>query len=75
MKERPVDLERAVIAHDQAPVVPQPADGAFDDPATPIPLNCCSLQMSSSVATRSSCQSQAQSCARLFTSGSSFVRT
>jgi hypothetical protein len=37
MKERPVDLERAVIAHDQAPIISQPADGAFDDPTAPIP--------------------------------------
>src|SRR6266571_5381722 len=37
MKERPIDLERAVIAHNQAPVIPQPADGTLDDPAAPIP--------------------------------------
>src|SRR5260370_40628590 len=37
MKERPGDLERAVVAHDQAPEVSQPADGAFDNPASPIP--------------------------------------
>jgi len=37
MKERPVDLERAVIAHDQAPEVSQPADGALDDPTPPVP--------------------------------------
>jgi hypothetical protein len=37
MKERPVDLERAIIAHDQAPVIPQPADGTLDDPTPPIP--------------------------------------
>src|ERR1700752_1640820 len=43
MKERPVDLERAVIAHDQAPSSPQPADGAFDDPATPIPSQCTTV--------------------------------
>ncbi len=33
MKEAPVDGEGAVVTHDQAPVVPQPADGALDDPA------------------------------------------
>src|SRR5271157_2490485 len=33
MKERAVDLERAVVAHQQAAEVPQPADGAFNDPA------------------------------------------
>src|SRR5271157_1520029 len=33
MKERAVDLERAVVAHHQAAEVPQPADGAFNDPA------------------------------------------
>jgi len=37
MKERPVDLERAVVAHDQAPEVSEPADGALDDPTPPIP--------------------------------------
>jgi len=31
MKERPVDLERAVVAYHQAPIIPQPADGALDD--------------------------------------------
>ena len=36
MKERPVDLERAVIAHNQAPVIPQPANGALHDPAAAI---------------------------------------
>ena len=44
MKERPVDLERAVVAHDQTPVVSQPADGALDDPAAATapqgPANC-----------------------------------
>jgi hypothetical protein len=43
MKEGSVDLERAVIAHDQAPVVPQPADGAFDNRATPIPSQCATV--------------------------------
>ena len=33
MKKRPVDGERAVVAHDQAPIVPDPADGALHDPA------------------------------------------
>ncbi len=46
MKERPVNLERAVVAHYQAAVVPQPADGSLDDPAAPIPpqratVLCC----------------------------------
>src|SRR5438105_4922130 len=36
MKERPVDLERAVIAHNQAPVIPQPANGALHEPAAAI---------------------------------------
>src|SRR5204862_492395 len=36
MKERPVDLERAVLAHNQAPVIPQPANGALHDPAAAI---------------------------------------
>jgi hypothetical protein len=38
MKERSINLERAVIANNQAPVIPQPADGAVDDPAATIPL-------------------------------------
>ena len=33
MKERLIDRERAVIAHDQPPIVTQPADSAFHDPA------------------------------------------
>jgi hypothetical protein len=37
MKERPVDLERAVIAYDQAPIISQPADGALHNPTPPIP--------------------------------------
>src|SRR5437867_455461 len=36
MKERPVDLERAVIAHNQAPVIPQPANSALHDPAASV---------------------------------------
>ena len=36
MKECPVDFERAVIAHDQAPKVAEPSDGAFDDPAVAV---------------------------------------
>jgi hypothetical protein len=35
MKERPVNGQRAIIAHDAAPEVPQLCDGAFDDP-TPL---------------------------------------
>jgi hypothetical protein len=38
MKERPVDGERVIIAHDQAPEIPQPADGALADLAPPVPL-------------------------------------
>jgi len=37
MKKCPVDLERAVIAHNETSVIPQPADGTLDDPAAPIP--------------------------------------
>ena len=33
MKERAVDGQRSVIAHDQAAVVADPADGSLDDPA------------------------------------------
>src|ERR1700682_2513336 len=36
MKERAVDLERAVIAYDQAPEVSEPADRALDDPTSPV---------------------------------------
>jgi hypothetical protein len=36
MKERAVDLERAVVAHDQTPEVSEPSVGAFDDPSPPI---------------------------------------
>lgn len=38
MKEGPVDLQLAVMAHDQSSEVSQPADAAFNDPASPIPL-------------------------------------
>ena len=31
MKERPVNLQRAVIAHNQTTEVTEPADGALDD--------------------------------------------
>lgn len=37
MKECAVDRERAVVAHHQVPEVPELADGAFDDPAPPVP--------------------------------------
>src|SRR5437867_10697657 len=37
MKECLVDGERAIVAHDQAPKVPQPADRALDDPTPLIP--------------------------------------
>jgi hypothetical protein len=33
MKERPVNCEETVVAHDQASEVPQPRVGAIDDPA------------------------------------------
>ena len=33
MKERPIDLERAVIAHDESAKVSQPSEGALDRPA------------------------------------------
>src|SRR6202521_5743185 len=36
MKERPINSERAVMAHHQTTVIAQPADGAFDDPAASI---------------------------------------
>ena len=38
MKERPVDREGAVVAHDQALEVPQPRVGALDDAAPFVPL-------------------------------------
>src|SRR3989442_1474985 len=37
MKERPVDRERAVIAHHQAAKVAEPGVGAFDDPTALVP--------------------------------------
>jgi hypothetical protein len=37
MKERPVDRERAVMTHYQAPQVSQPADSALDHPAQLVP--------------------------------------
>ena len=36
MKERPIDGERAVVAHDQAAEVAEPSEGAFHDPAPPV---------------------------------------
>ena len=36
MKERAIDRERAVVAHDQASEVSQPGVGAFDDPSPPV---------------------------------------
>src|SRR3984893_8945585 len=36
MKERPINSERAVMAHHQTTVIAQPANGAFDDPAASI---------------------------------------
>ena len=40
MKERTVDPERAIIAHDQAPVIVQPADRSFDNPAPLVAPQC-----------------------------------
>jgi hypothetical protein len=37
MKEAAIDGERAVVTHYQAPVVPEPSDGALDDPAALVP--------------------------------------
>ena len=37
MKEAAIDGERAVVAHDQSPVVPKPSDGALHDPAPLVP--------------------------------------
>ena len=37
MKERPVNCEGTVVAHDQASEVPQPCVGALDDPAPFVP--------------------------------------
>jgi hypothetical protein len=34
MKERPVDLQRTVIAHNKSAKVPQPRERAFDRPAS-----------------------------------------
>src|SRR2546428_2328002 len=43
MKERPVDLKRAVVADDQAPVVSQPTDRAFHGPATLVAPQCATV--------------------------------
>jgi hypothetical protein len=37
MKEAAIDCQRAVVAHNQTPIVPEPTDGALDDPAPLIP--------------------------------------
>jgi len=37
MKERTIDFERAIITHNQTPEISQPADRAFDYPASSIP--------------------------------------
>src|SRR6202162_2198491 len=37
MKEGPIDRERAVVAHDQAPEVSQPGVGSFHDPSPSVP--------------------------------------
>src|SRR6516225_1922468 len=37
MKKRPIDLERAIVAHHQALKIAQPCIGALDDPTTLIP--------------------------------------
>jgi hypothetical protein len=34
MKERPVDLQRTVIAHNESAKVPEPRERAFDRPAS-----------------------------------------
>ena len=36
MKERAIDRERAVVAHDQSPEVSEPGVGAFDNPPPPV---------------------------------------
>jgi hypothetical protein len=36
MKERAVDVQRAVVAHDQSPEIAEPADRALDDPTSPV---------------------------------------
>ena len=37
MKEPSINGQRAVVAHHQAPEIPEPADGAFHDPTPPVP--------------------------------------
>ncbi len=36
MKERAVDVQRAVVAHNQSPEIAEPADGALIDPTSPV---------------------------------------
>ena len=43
MKERAIDSERAVVAHDQTPEVSQPTDGAFHNPTPPISSQCATV--------------------------------
>src|SRR5271157_340558 len=43
MKERAVDRERAVVAHHQAPEVPEPGVGAFDDPPPLVAPQCSAV--------------------------------
>jgi hypothetical protein len=43
MKERPVNCEGTVVAHDQASEVPQPRVGALDDPAPLVPPKRASI--------------------------------
>ncbi len=43
MKERLVDREQTVIAHDQAAEVAEPGDGALDRPAPPVAPQCATV--------------------------------
>jgi hypothetical protein len=40
MKESAMDGKQAIIAQHQSAEVSQPGDGAFDDPAPPVPPQC-----------------------------------
>jgi len=43
MKERAIDCERAVVAHNQASEVSQPGVGAFDNPSPPVTPQCATI--------------------------------
>jgi hypothetical protein len=45
MKEAGIGGKQAFIPHDEAPKVPQPGEGPFDDPAAPLPPQLAPILM------------------------------